>query len=189
MIAPHFPLARRLATAVAADPPYVYVGAASTFLTIDISTHEATAMVGNLHLIDSVFGIAIAGTRAYVANLRAGFRIVDIANPFAPALLGGIATPSMAHDVAVSGALTYVAAAFSGLRVIDPGAPFIAGSVPTGEGYDLALSAGGVLPARGSLGLAVAYRQCARTDLPGSEFSAPVATAQTSYPNPSRRVP
>jgi len=64
------------------------------------------------------FGVAVAGTYAYVADDTAGLRVVDVSNPAAPVEIGFYDTPGLAFGVVVAGAYAYVADKGSGLEIL-----------------------------------------------------------------------
>ncbi len=88
--------------------------------------------------------IAVAGSRAYLANLNSGFYVLDVGDPRAPRILGHVDTPHSASAVDVAGPYAYVADGATGLLVIDvsdPGDPRIVGTVDTpGYAWDVVVS-------------------------------------------------
>ncbi|MHB1037580.1 MAG: Ig-like domain-containing protein, partial [Pirellulales bacterium] len=118
----------------------------SAALEVTIDTVAQTVFVNPVRLggYDTsgyAYGVAIVGTRAYVADGYAGLVIIDVTNPAAPVRRGGYDTSGYSKDVAVSGTLAYVADSSAGLQIIDvsnPAAPKQVG------GYDTSGSALGV---------------------------------------------
>jgi len=93
-----------------------------------------TLPLGIVNTPGHAFGIAAAGTTAYVADGEAGLEVVDVSNPSSPQIIGNANTPGEAVDVVVSGVMAYVADGPSGLQVINlsnPSAPVIVGAVAT----------------------------------------------------------
>lgn len=73
------------------------------------------------------WGVAVAGTRAYVGSGRA-LMVVDVSNPAAPALVGSDDTFGLAARVSLSGGLAVLAGdgrccAHRGRDVVTPGEP------------------------------------------------------------------
>lgn len=100
----------------------------SLLTTIDVSTPAAPAILGNAN-IAGLGGLAVSGTRAYVAALTAGLQIFDVTTPATPTLLTTTNTPGSATDVAVLGNYGYVADS-SSLQVINiTGTPAIVGAL------------------------------------------------------------
>ncbi len=88
--------------------------------------------------------IAVAGSRAYLANLSSGFYVLDVGDPRAPRIVGHVDTPHSASAVDVAGTYAYVADGATGLLVIDvadPTDPRIVGTVDTpGYAWDVVVS-------------------------------------------------
>ncbi|MCB0295853.1 MAG: hypothetical protein KDG51_11580, partial [Calditrichaeota bacterium] len=83
----------------------------------------------------TTFGVALAGSHAYLADGPGGLRIIDVSDPANPAETGSLNSVAVAEDVVVSGNYAYVAGTL-GLRVIDiiqPANPLEAGYYDTGE--------------------------------------------------------
>lgn len=120
---------------VATAGDYVYAGkynAPSTlerFVALSFTNPASLQQVGGYRTNGSVNGVAVSGSRAYLAARGEGLEIVDISDPSAIRRLGGIDTWD-ALDVAVEGSYAYVADGDNGLRVIDisdPARPQIVG--------------------------------------------------------------
>jgi len=69
---------------------------------------DCPEFVGWVDTPGSARGVAVSGSRAYVADGEEGLRVIDIGNPSAPVEVGFVDTPG-AEDVAVSGGYAYVA--------------------------------------------------------------------------------
>jgi hypothetical protein len=95
---------------------------------IDISDPASPVEVGNLYEALAVYGVAIAGNRAYLGN---GYvTVVDVSNPQAPSEVGHYGDAN-AFGMAVSGIYAYVASWGAGLRIYEYyGAGVEEGSTP-----------------------------------------------------------
>jgi len=116
---------------------FAYVAAGPSLTVFDIGNPAAPARRGLVTLPEAIIGMALSGSRAYVANGLHGLAIVDLANPDAPTLAGSIKTPGEALRVAVTGTKALVVNRLSGVEVIDvsnPARPVSVGSHYT-EGY------------------------------------------------------
>lgn len=130
------------APAVAGTVAYVTDGRLG-FKIIDVSIPANPTLLGGYDTPGETYGIAVAGTRAYVTitpcppcndSLAAGLMIFDISNPANPSLLGSYATPGGATDVAIAGNIAYVSEYAVGLRVINvsnPASPTLCGTYDT----------------------------------------------------------
>jgi len=66
-----------------------------------------------------VWGVAVAGSYAYVVNPEpSGLRVIDVSTPSAPVEVGFYDTPGTAFGVAVAGAYVYVGDTRGGLLVL-----------------------------------------------------------------------
>ena len=104
---------------------------------VDVSNPASPFEVGSYDTPGYAYGVAVAGSYAYVADEDAGLRVVDVSNPSAPFEVGSYDTPGYAYGVAVAGSYAYVADSDAGLRVVDvsnPASPFEVGSYDT-PGY------------------------------------------------------
>ena len=79
--------------------------------------------IGGANTPGTTYGIAVAGTHAYISACEAGLRVIDISNPASPIETGSWASADYARGLAVSGDYAYVACGYSGLRVIDVSSP------------------------------------------------------------------
>ncbi|MHB1035149.1 MAG: Ig-like domain-containing protein [Pirellulales bacterium] len=110
--------------------------------------------LGEHHTTGGAEDMAVSGTRAYVADGRAGLVIIDVTNPAAPVRLGEYDILGHAEGIAVSGTLAYVANTFlagpnhpnniAGLDIFDvsnPATPVRLGRYETiGQGHGVAVS-------------------------------------------------
>jgi hypothetical protein len=77
---------------------------------VDLSTLPAAPIVlGSLALSGKNYGIAVAGSFAYIANVSRDLVIVNVSNPSAPVLVKSKALPGSAWDVAFKDNIAYVA--------------------------------------------------------------------------------
>lgn len=128
---------------VLASGPTVYLGAkANGLLVFDVSNPAAITKVGevlpdpnypkpNPNRIErpNTRGLALAGTRLYVANDAGGFRVIDVANRAAPREIARYVNPAVANkpraynNVVVSGTTAYVAVDYCGLEILNVADP------------------------------------------------------------------
>ena len=91
---------------------------------MDLSVLPAAPVVrGSLALAEKSYGITVAGSYAYIANLSRDFQIVDVSNPAAPVLVKSKTLPGSAWDVAVKDHIAYVASMTGELYLIDVSNP------------------------------------------------------------------
>jgi len=113
-------------SAVAVQGNYAYVGIGLRLTVLDISDPANPRELGATAPFPYfVQGIAVSGTRAYVAAGGAGLRIVDISDPARPSELGAWDSPGYAEGVAVAGTMAYLADGPYGLCVVDVSDPAI----------------------------------------------------------------
>ena len=72
----------------------------------------------SLPLARIAFGVAVAGTNAFIADNSSGLQVADISNPASPVIVGNVDTQGSAHGVAVVGGLTYIADNSAGLQIL-----------------------------------------------------------------------
>ncbi|MHB9049736.1 MAG: Ig-like domain-containing protein, partial [Pirellulales bacterium] len=99
-----------------------------------VSDPAAPLRLGGYDTPDYAQGVAVVGTRAYVADNEAGLLILDVSDPAAPSLLGRYDSPGNACRVVVVGGLAYLADARGGLQIIsvaNPAAPALLKGVGT----------------------------------------------------------
>jgi hypothetical protein len=152
------------ATAVAATGRYAYVssgipymsGPHATLDVFDLADPTTPTRVGSLGLIASegISDIALAGSRAYLADNSYGLRVVDVTDPTKPATLA-VDRGGRAVSVEVQGTYAYVGGA--GLRVVDvsnPTAPRAVATLAAGSSVaSLALAGSSLYAAAGLDGL------------------------------------
>ena len=71
---------------------------------INVANPAVPAEVGAYDTPGAAYGVAVAGSYAYVADYGRGLRVINVANPAAPAEVGFYDTPGIAYGVAVAGA-------------------------------------------------------------------------------------
>lgn len=126
---------------------FAYVVASPSLTVFDLSNPASPTRKGFLTLPGTIYGLAITGSLAYVANGLDGLAIVDLSNPDAPAVIGSIKTPGEALRVAVTGTRALVVNRLSGVEVVDvsnPARPVSVGSHYT-DGYARDIAAAGAL--------------------------------------------
>jgi hypothetical protein len=118
--------------------------------TMDLGNPADPDHVGSLDTAGKAMGVAVSGTKAYVADSGNGIVVVDISVPSAPQVLGSKAIPyRSARDVAVAGTLAYVADQTGMLYIFDvsnPSNPVLKNPY----GLSLAGSAGYYIAAEGN---------------------------------------
>jgi hypothetical protein len=120
---------------IVVDGQYLYVGFNSGLHILDISNPTELQLVSVFEVLGGlagVNGVAVAGTRAYIAAGGAGLEIIDVSNPASPQHMGVYDTPGSASHVAVSGNYAYIADWTSKqlliIDVADPANPSLTGS-------------------------------------------------------------
>lgn len=121
---------------VAVQDSFAYLANDAGLWVIDITDPTTPSAVGSLYTMGSVgvFGIAVSGSYAYLADWDSLLRVVDITDPTTPIEVGFLNTGVATWDVAVSGSFAYVAVEDRGLWVVDitdPTTPAIVGSLST----------------------------------------------------------
>jgi hypothetical protein len=113
-----------------------YFGNGGYLEVVDISDPANPIELGKVLSTSVVYGVAVSGSYAYVANGAGGLRIIDVSTPSGPVEVGFFDTGDDASGVAVSGSYAYVAD-YDDLRIIDvstPSSPVEVGFYDTG-GY------------------------------------------------------
>jgi len=116
---------------------------------LDVSTPANPKEVGFYDTPGAAYGVAVAGSYAYVAGgYSGGLRVMDVSSPAWPTEVGSCDTPGEARGVAVAGSYAYVAdGVYGGLRVMDvsdPANPTEVGSfVAPGDVRGVAVGASG----------------------------------------------
>jgi hypothetical protein len=86
---------------------------------IDASDPENPVVLGEVVTEDRAIGVAVAGSRAYVADADAGLKVVDVSAPATPTIIGASPAPGGdANRLAVLGTEVFIAN-FAGLRTIN----------------------------------------------------------------------
>ncbi|MCP4540744.1 MAG: hypothetical protein GY832_26700 [Chloroflexi bacterium] len=117
--------------AVVVSGTLAYAGIGPRLVVLDISDPVVPVVMGRSEVLpDFVYGIAVAGNYAYVADKGSGLYVIDISDLAAPAVVGSYDTPGMASEVAVAGNYAYIADGSGGLLIVNisnPAAPVWAG--------------------------------------------------------------
>ena len=74
----------------------------------DTSEPASVSWLGSVGTPGEPSGVAVDGTRAYVADGVSGLQVVDVSNPEAPVIISFVNTPDYSFDVAVRGFYAYV---------------------------------------------------------------------------------
>ena len=121
---------------------------------IPVTVHEFTPQpLGAVALGCPAVGVALSGTKAFVACKNDGVRVVSFSTPTQPEIVDDLSTPGPALSVAAAGGLLWVASGTAGLAGFDVGP---VGSVATGgEARAVALSGSLAAVAAGGAGLAL----------------------------------
>ena len=140
---------------------FAYIAGGNDLEVVDVSDPTTPVEVGTLSTPGDALGVAVSGSRAYLAAGDAGLHVIDISNPAAPQLLGTANTPGDAQGVAWVDGYAYVADGTSGLQIVDvrgSAAPFlIVGSADTpDEALDITVSGHTAYPDR-------CVRRCTRS--------------------------
>ncbi len=92
---------------------------------VDISNPTITQAI-SLKTDDRAYGVAVSGSKAYIADGSAGIKVIDMSNPLSPKVLNSMKLqnyssdkPAKAEGIAISDSIAYVAAGYSGLEIID----------------------------------------------------------------------
>ncbi|MBL7074737.1 T9SS type A sorting domain-containing protein [candidate division KSB1 bacterium] len=121
-----------------------YFGNGGYLEVVDISDPANPVELGKIVTPSIVYGVAVSGSYAYVADYWDGLRIIDVSTPSSPQEVGFFDTGGEAYGVAVSGSYAYVADYWDGLRIIDvstPSSPQEVGFFDTGSmAYGVAVS-------------------------------------------------
>jgi len=152
---------------------------------MDISNPTAPVLAATYNTAGYAWGVAVAGSYAYVANRYNGLVIVDISTPTAPVLAATYGTAGNARGVAVAGSYAYIADASNGLVVVDistPTAPALAANDTAGSAVGVAVAGSYAYVADWSNGLVVvdistptAPAVAGTYDTPGSAYGVAVA--------------
>lgn len=112
---------------------------------VNVSSYQVASAEVWPGLTNSVYGICLAGSKAYLATGPLGLLIYDLSDPAAPAYLGRYDSSGFAEDVKVVGNLAYLTDGDVGLHILDvsnPAAPVRVGGFAT-QGYADALDVAG----------------------------------------------
>ena len=110
---------------------------------IDVSDPQKPVEVGSLDTGGDMREVAVAQSRAYLANGAKGLAVINVTDPSQPSLLGAYDSPGYAMGVAVKDNIAYLAdgAALITVDIQDPVNPQKAGSYDVlGAAYGVALA-------------------------------------------------
>jgi len=143
-------------TAISAH--YLFLADEIAVESVDIADPTHPRTLGVIGTPNYPYGIAILGTRVYVACSRFGLQIIDISYPGSPTPIGQ--TPAnFASDLVISDSYAYVLNAGSGLQILDIADPSSVGTIGSlsmpGDASGLAVSAPWAFVADGFSGLEV----------------------------------
>lgn len=117
---------------------FALLGFGPRVVVIDVSAPESPRWVATgPPLPDVVWGIAVAGDRAYVAAGDAGLFVLDASDPLNLQVSGSLDLPENTLDVQVAGDYAYLVTTDVGLRVVDVRDPtrlVEVGALETSEG-------------------------------------------------------
>jgi hypothetical protein len=112
---------------------YLFVAdRAAGLAVVDVSNPSSPFLAATLATVGSAEGIAIQGSRAYLAA-SGSFCVVDLSDPEHPQLLASVPAGQNARDVVVDGGYAFVVEAWDGLLVYDiadPVHPFLVATLP-----------------------------------------------------------
>ena len=119
---------------IAVSGTLAYLAAADAgVLLVDVSNPADMSVVGTYDSPGNVQGVAVAGSRMYVADSD-GLRVADVSSPTLPVEMGFFDTPGVVESVTTSGTLAYVSDGGGGLHVVEvsnPTDPTLAGGYDT----------------------------------------------------------
>ncbi|MCB0295856.1 MAG: hypothetical protein KDG51_11595, partial [Calditrichaeota bacterium] len=101
----------------------VYYANGGFLIIADVSDPANPVEVGKIAVPARIYGMAVSGNFAYLADAFEGLQIIDLSDPANPAEIGFWDTNGTALSVAVSGNTAYVADGNQGLRIIDVSNP------------------------------------------------------------------
>ena len=113
---------------------HAYTGWLIGLQIFDHSDPTMVLRIGSYTPPGDVWGVAVSGNYAYLADQYAGLHIIDASDPVNPVRVGTYNTPGEIRQVYVAGDYAYVADGYGGLRIIniaDPSAPIEVGACDT----------------------------------------------------------
>lgn len=126
---------------------------------VDVGSATNCVLAGQFPTSERVWGVAVAGRFAYLANGNAGLQVIDVSDPARCVRVGGYQTPGFAQSVAVSRNFAYVTDDTAGLVVIDVSNPAncirVGGYDTGGSAYKVAVVDDRIYVADGQAGLLV----------------------------------
>lgn len=122
---PHAPPQPRCTVAMKGYPSAVAVGDGyalfvnnERLITIDTTSPTACPVLAERDNADTVFGLALADNRAYLANGSRGLRVWDLTDPAAPVARAAYPTQGIAISVIVQDGLVYLVDCDDGLQIL-----------------------------------------------------------------------
>jgi hypothetical protein len=162
----------------------VFALADNALKIIDATDPTMPVLLGSLLLTGYGNGLAVVGTKVFIAMDRGALLAADVSNPKSPAVIGELPLPGSASlDVAVSGTVAAVAGEGGGLYVVDvtdPTSMSVIGHVDTpGEARSVSMVGTTAYVADGTAGLAI---------VDFADPQSPVLIGQTDTPDIARSV-
>lgn len=105
-------------SAVAVGDGYALFVNNERLVTIDITTPTACPVLAERDNVDTVFELALADNRAYLANGSRGLRVWDLTDPAAPVARAAYPTQGIAMAVIVQDGLIYLVDCDDGLQIL-----------------------------------------------------------------------
>ncbi|HOX24245.1 MAG TPA: FlgD immunoglobulin-like domain containing protein [Candidatus Krumholzibacteria bacterium] len=173
---------------VAVDGDRVYAAGSNWMLhVIEIGCGENAPLLGSVGMPDSVYGLALMGKHAVVADRVSGVEIVDVSDPHAPAIVAHVDL-FWSLGAAVAGEYAYVTADYGPRRLYvidlaDPLQPLVVGAALLADwAFGVAVDGGYAYVADSAAGLDIVDITDPSTphvvgvvDTPGSAYAVAVA--------------
>ncbi|RMF93978.1 MAG: hypothetical protein D6734_08820 [Candidatus Schekmanbacteria bacterium] len=97
-----------------------YLSNGDSLFIIDTNDRSNPSFKGSLSLPShSVYDIAVANNKAYIATAESGLIIADVNNPLLPTIIGQLDTGGEIHGIFISGNYAYLANGTNGVAVVD----------------------------------------------------------------------
>ncbi|MBM4116994.1 hypothetical protein FJ251_04510 [bacterium] len=109
--------------AIAGELAAVAASEAGGLQVLDLADPEHPQPLGSVDTPGPAFGVALAGSYAFVAQGMAGVAVVDLAVPEFPVVLASLTLPGLSARVALRGTYAYLCSGTAGLQVVDVAAP------------------------------------------------------------------
>ncbi|RME94231.1 MAG: hypothetical protein D6766_06325, partial [Verrucomicrobia bacterium] len=88
-------------------------------MILDLSDPANPVQVGTYAGLDGLAGIALSGTRLYLADQESGILILDVSDPTRPVLMGRHPSLRMTRLLAASGGLVFATQGRGGMQILD----------------------------------------------------------------------